>query len=131
MIVAAQPQQKLTFEQFLEQCPPEGRYEFVDGDIARVLATRKHDTIAGFISDVFKDEAKQHGLSYWISGRVMVTTFNKNGRKQGRSPDVSVVSRTVWDEQPTACSAMLEPTQVAVEVVSTNWEDDYIDKLDE
>ncbi len=41
--------QKLTFEQFLEQCPTEGRYEFVDGEIVRVLATRKHDTIAGLI----------------------------------------------------------------------------------
>jgi Uma2 family endonuclease len=131
MIVAAQFQQKLTFEQFLEQCPSEGRYEFVDGDIVRVLATRKHDTVAEFVSDVFKDEAKQHGLNYWVSGRVMVATLNKNGQKQGRSPDVSVVSRTVWDEQPTAYSALIEPTQVAVEVVSTNWEDDYIDKLDE
>jgi len=27
--------------------------------------------------------------------------------------------------------SVLEPTQIAVEVVSTNWEDDYIDKLDE
>jgi Uma2 family endonuclease len=26
---------------------------------------------------------------------------------------------------------MREPIQIAVEVVSTNWEDDYIDKLDE
>lgn len=26
---------------------------------------------------------------------------------------------------------MLEPLQLAVEVVSTNWQDDYIDKLDE
>lgn len=28
-------------------------------------------------------------------------------------------------------SALFEPLQVAVEVVSTNWEDDYVDKLDE
>jgi Uma2 family endonuclease len=123
--------QKLTFEQFLEQCPTEGRYEFVDGEIVRVLATRKHDTIAEFISDTFKDESKRSNLSYWVSGRVTVATLNKSGRQQGRNPDVSVVDRTVWDAYPTAYSALLEPTQIAVEVVSTNWEDDYIDKLEE
>jgi Uma2 family endonuclease len=132
MVVAIQPQQKLTFEQFLDQCPSEGRYEFVDGEIVRVLATRKHDKVAEFISDTFKDESKQHNLNYWISGRVTIATLNKiSGRQQGRNPDVSVVDLTVWDAQPTSYSALLEPTQLAVEVVSTNWEDDYVDKLDE
>jgi Uma2 family endonuclease len=123
--------QKLTFEQFLEQCPTEGRYEFVDGEIVRVLATRKHDTIAEFISDTFKDTSKRSNLSYWVSGRVTVATLNKSGRQQGRNPDISVVDRSVWDAYPTAYSALLEPIQIAVEVVSTNWEDDYIDKLEE
>ncbi|WP_390625492.1 MULTISPECIES: hypothetical protein [Nostoc] len=35
--------QQLTFEQFLEQCPEEGLYELVDGEIAQVRATRNHD----------------------------------------------------------------------------------------
>lgn len=132
MIVTIQAQQKLTFEQFLEQCPPEGRYEFVDGEIVRILATRKHDTVAEFISDIFKDESKRHNLNYWVSGRVTVATLNKtSGRQQGRNPDVSVVDRTVWEAYPTAYSALLEPIQLAVEVVSTNWEDDYVDKFDE
>jgi Uma2 family endonuclease len=131
MTITTQPKQKLTFEQFLEQCPLEGRYEFVDGEIVRVLATRKHDTVAEFLSDAFKDESKRCNLNYWVSGRVTVATFNKSGRQQGRNPDVSVVDRTVWDAYPTAYSALLDPAQLAVEVVSTNWEDDYIDKLDE
>ncbi|WP_404787078.1 Uma2 family endonuclease [Altericista sp. CCNU0014] len=131
MIIAAQPQQKLTFEEFLEQCPSEGRYEFVDGEIVRVLATRKHDTVAEFLSDTFKDESKRSSLNYWVSGRVTVATLSRDGRQQGRNPDVSVVDRTVWDASPTAYSALLDPIQLAVEVVSTNWEDDYIDKLDE
>jgi Uma2 family endonuclease len=130
-MATTQLKQKLTLEQFLEQCPPEGRYELVDGEIVRILATRKHDTIAEFISDSFKEEAKRLKLNYWVSGRITVATLNKSGRQQGRNPDVSVVDRTVWDLYPTAYSALLEPTQIAVEVVSTNWEDDYIDKLDE
>ncbi len=51
--------------------------------------------------------------------------------EQGRHPDVSVVDKTLWDSNPAAYTAFREPLQLAVEVVSTNWEDDYIDKLDE
>ncbi|HCF28624.1 MAG TPA: hypothetical protein DEV81_15795 [Cyanobacteria bacterium UBA11049] len=53
------------------------------------------------------------------------------GKEQGRRPDVSVVDRTIWESNRTAYSALCQPLQLAVEVVSANWEDDYIDKLDE
>jgi len=124
--------QQLTFEKFIEQLPDrEGRYELVNGEIMRILATRKHETIAEYIADAFKETVKQQKLNYWISGRIMIRTCNKNGREQGRQPDISVVDKTIWEAHPTAYSALLDPLQLAVEVVSTNWEDDYIDKLDE
>lgn len=47
-----------------------------------------------------------------------------SGVEQGRHPDVSVVNRTVWDSNLNAYTAFREPIQLAVEVVSTNWEDD-------
>lgn len=34
--------QKLTFEQFLEKCPDNGRYELIDGEIVEMSSTRKH-----------------------------------------------------------------------------------------
>jgi Uma2 family endonuclease len=46
----SEPRQKLTFEQFLEQYPEDGRYELVDGEIVRFLATRQHDDVADFIA---------------------------------------------------------------------------------
>lgn len=61
----------------------------------------------------------------------MVRTQTSDGRIQGRHPDVSVVDQVLWDSNPLAYSALSEPLQLAVEVVSTNWEDDYVDKLDE
>jgi Uma2 family endonuclease len=124
--------QQLTFEQFIEyDVEEEGRYELVNGEIVRILPTRQHETIAEFISDSFKDEVKRLRLNYWVSGRIVVRTLTAGGQKQGRNPDVSVVDRVIWDSSPTAYSALIEPLQLAVEVVSTNWEDDYIDKLDE
>jgi Uma2 family endonuclease len=125
-------QQKITLAQFVEQLPDrEGHYELVDGEIVRKLATRKHEIIAEFIADSFKDEVKRLKLNYWVSGRIVIGTETKDGIEQGRNPDVSVVDRDIWEANPSAYSVLFEPPQIAVEVVSTNWEDDYVDKLDE
>ena len=127
-----QPKQILSFEQFLKQLPDEeGCYELVNGEIVRILPIRLHETLAEFLSAAFKDEVKRLKLNYWVSGRIVVRTLTPNGKEQGRNPDVSVVDKTVWDSAPFAYSALIEPLQSAVEIVSTNWEDDDIDKLDE
>lgn len=127
-----QSKQMLTFEQFVKQLPDEeGRYELVNGEIVRILPIRLHETLAEFLSDAFKDEVKRLKLNYWVSGRIVVRTLTPNGKEQGRNPDVSIVDKTLWDSAPFSHSALTEPPQLVVEVVSTNWEDDYIDKLDE
>lgn len=124
--------QQLTFEQFIEQLPDEeGLYELVNGEIMRILATRHHEDIADFILRVFDKEVERLKLNYRISARIVMRTVTKNGKEQGRHPDVSVVDKTLWEKNRSAYSALFEPLQLAVEVVSTNWEDDYIDKLDE
>ncbi|MGC8713361.1 MAG: Uma2 family endonuclease [Leptodesmis sp.] len=123
--------QKLTFNQFLEQYPEDGRYELVNGEIVRILATRQHEDIADFIADGMKEEVKLRQLNYKVSDRIVLATQTQEGKEQGRNPDVSVVDLNVWRSNRLAYSALREPIQLAVEVVSTNWEDDYIDKLDE
>ena len=130
-MVATPIQQRLTFEQFLDQYPEDGRYELVDGELVRILATRRHENVADFVEDAMRDEVKRLKLNYRVSNRIVLATQSKSGIEQGRHPDASVVDRTVWDSNPNAYTAFREPIQVAVEVVSTNWEDDYIDKLDE
>lgn len=45
--------------------------------------------------------------------------------------NVGVVSALLWNRKVLAYGALTEPIQLAVEVASTNWEDDYVDKLDE
>ncbi|WP_017319379.1 Uma2 family endonuclease [Mastigocladopsis repens] len=122
---------KLTFEQFLEQCPEDGRYELVNGEIVRILATRLHEDVADFIAKQLDKEVDRLSLNYKVSGRMMIATVTQDGQEQGRNPDVSVVSLDVWRKNRSASSALREPLQLAVEVVSSNWEDDYIDKLDE
>lgn len=127
-----QLKQNLTFEQFLKQLPDEdGRYELVNGEIVRILPIRLHEDLADFLVKQFDREIDRVPLNYRVSGRFMVRTLTSNGREQGRHPDVSVIDKTLWESKPFAHSAITEPLQLVVEVVSTNWEDDYIDKLDE
>ena len=44
---------------------------------------------------------------------------------------MSVVSASLWNSNVTTYGALIDAIQLAVEVISTNWEDDYIDKLEE
>jgi len=130
-VTSIQSDQKLTFEQFIEYPLEDGRYELVNGEIVKILATRQHEDIADFITKKLDREVDRLNLGYKVSGRIMIATTTKDGKEQGRFPDVSVVSLDIWRANRLAYSALREPLQLAVEVVSTNWEDDYIDKFDE
>ena len=123
--------QPLILEQFLEQCPEDGRYELVNGKMVRILAIRQHEDVADFIAKRFDQEVDRAGLSYKVSGRIVLATETESGVEQGRFPDVSVVDVEQWRANRRVYSALREPIQLVVEVVSSNWEDDYIDKLDE
>lgn len=125
-------ERKLTFEQFIEQLPDDdGRYELINGVIVRILATRQHEDVADFIQRRFDRETERLNLNYRVSNRITIKTITADGIEQGRRPDVSVVDKNIWEANRAAYSALLDPLLVAVEVVSTNWEDDYVDKLDE
>ncbi len=130
-MIVPQLQRKFTFEQFLEHCPEDGRYELVNGEIVRILATRQHEDVADFIAKRLDQEVDRSGLNYKVSGRIVLATQTEAGVEQGRFPDVSVVDLDQWRSNRRAYNALREPIQLVVEVVSTNWEDDYIDKLDE
>jgi len=99
--------------------------------MVKILATRIHYDVAGLIMDSMKDEVKRLNLNYVVNDVAAVLTTNKKGKEQGRHPDVSVINRDVWRSDRLDHRGIREPIQLAVEVVSTNWEDDYIDKLEE
>lgn len=123
--------QKLTFDEFLEKCPEEGFYELVNGEIVEVRSTRNHDDVANFMLFAFNDEIRRLNMNYIVNNTAVFRTKTADGIEQGRKPDVSVIDRDVWRANRSTYSALEEPIQLAVEVTSTNWEDDYIDKLDE
>ncbi|MCU0545564.1 MAG: Uma2 family endonuclease [Oscillatoriaceae cyanobacterium Prado104] len=123
---------KLSFEDFLDRYPDGcGIYEFVNGEIVEVDATRAHKNVARYLVKCLDGENERLRLGYIVDKDIKIRTVNSAGQEQGRNPDVSVVSDSLWNSNVLAYGALTEPIKLAVEVVSTNWEDDYVDKLDE
>jgi len=123
---------KLTFAEFLDRYPEGyGIFELVNGEIVKVDATRAHKNVSRFLVLAFNDEIRRLEIDYIVDKDIIIRTFTADGEERGRIPDVSVVNASIWNSNVTAYGALTEPIQLAVEVTSTNWDDDYVDKLDE
>ena len=122
---------KLTYEEFLEVCPKDGKYELIDGELVAVANTRQHENIVAFIYKKFDREIDRLRLDFVVRQNVSIKTNKINGLSQGRVPDISVIDRDTWYSNPSDYSSLIEPIQLALEVTSSNWTDDYIEKFDE
>ena len=120
----------ISFAEFISRCPDDGRrYELINGQVVELMATRAHDDITNFIYDAFREEVKRSQANFKVTRFGSVKTLRDDGLQQGRSPDVGVVDRALWNADLKAYTALEEPIQLAVEVTSTNWRDDYLYKL--
>jgi Uma2 family endonuclease len=122
---------KLDFGQFLQQRPDDSIYELVNGEIVKVEAIRARKNVARYLMFGFNDEIRRLQLDYIVDKDIVIRTVTNRGDQRGRNPDVSVVSASLWNSNVTTYGALIDAIQLAVEVTSTNWEDDYIDKLEE
>lgn len=122
---------KLSYEEFLGICPKDGKYELIDGELVAVANTRQHENIVAFIYKKFDREIDRLSLDFVVRQNVSIKTNKINGLSQGRVPDISVIDRDTWYSNPSDYSSLIEPIQLAIEVTSTNWTDDYIEKFDE
>jgi len=122
---------KLDFGQFLQQRPDDGVYELVNGEIVKVEVIRARKNVARYLMFGFNDEIRRLQLDYIVDKDIVIRTVTNKGDQRGRNPDVSVVSASLWNSNVTTYGALIDAIQLAVEVISTNWEDDYIDKLEE
>jgi len=128
-----QPLPKLvTFEQFIEWYPSNGvRYELHKGVIAEMPPpTGEHENVVGFLAAQITFQFLQMGLPFRIPKTAFVKIPSNNSTY---SPDIlllnhdNLVNEPLWSKQSTVIQAASIP--IAVEVVSTNWRDDYYDKF--
>ncbi|PAX51526.1 Uma2 family endonuclease [Brunnivagina elsteri] len=130
-----QPLEKVfTFDEFLaflETQPENIRYELYDGEIVEMpLPSGDHEEIIAFLVKVLTLECHRRNLNYGIPKTVLVKPVNK---KSGYFPDVplvnlfNLVNEPQWKKESTVSNPDSIP--LVIEVVSTNWRDDYHKKL--
>jgi Uma2 family endonuclease len=120
--------QKLSFREFLTNCPEEGNYELINGKIMAIAPLlRSHQNVASALMFLFYDEIRRLKLDYIVDNTLIIQT----GEYQARKPDVSIVKKSVYNANVDTYNAMTTPIELAIEIVSNNWEDDYEDKVNE
>ena len=128
----ALPKTKLvTFEEFANWKPDGGRYELHDGVIVKMpQPLGDHEEIVGFSASELNAEYRRLNLPYFIPKTALVKPPEN---ESGYSPDVLIVNRSnlvnepLWKKESTVTQGASIP--LVVEVVSTNWRDDYFTKL--
>ncbi|MEH2064274.1 MAG: Uma2 family endonuclease [Nostoc sp.] len=120
----------IAFEEFLNWKPDGGRYELHDGVIVEMQPVGDHEEINGFLAGEVTLEFKRLKLPYLIPKQALVKISDK---ESGYSPDVIVINQNnlsaepMWKKSSTVTQAASVP--LVIEVVSTNWRDDYAHKL--
>jgi Uma2 family endonuclease len=121
-------QELYTFEEFIECFPNDGkRYELHNGVIIEMPPpTGDHEEIIGFLTKQITAEFERCKLSYLIPKTGLVKT---SSNKSAYIPDILVLNRNnlknepLWKKESTIIYP--ETTSLIVEVISTNWQDDY------
>ncbi|MEP0858615.1 Uma2 family endonuclease [Trichocoleus sp. DQ-U1] len=120
----------ITFAKFLEWKPEAGRYELHDGTIIEMQPTGEHEEVKGFLATKLTVEFKRLNLPYFILKQALVKPLEK---ESGYLPDVLILNRVnlavepLWKKSSTVTQGASIP--LVIEVVSTNWRDDYLLKV--
>ena len=122
----------ITFEEFIDWYPNTGiRYELSDGVIVEMPPpSGNHEKVVGFIARKLTVEFDRLDLPYTIPKTAFV---KPEFADSAYSPDVLLLNLDNLDNEPLwkKESAVSQPASIplVVEVVSTNWRDDYYKKL--
>ncbi|MEH2055207.1 MAG: Uma2 family endonuclease [Nostoc sp.] len=122
----------VTFDEFVAKYPDNTgqRYELYDGVVVEMpQPTGDHEEIVVFLSTKITLEYSRLGLRYGIPKTVLVKPLEN---ESAYSPDLlllnltNLVNESFWKKQSTVTQAASIP--LIIEVVSTNWRNDYLKK---
>ena len=123
----------VTFEEFVKWKPENKHYELHDGVIVEVAQPiGKHENVFAFLSRKINVEIDRLNLPYIVPSKVLV---KPDGKESAYLPDVLVLDKrnlkneSLFEKESTVSQS--ESIPLVVEVVSTNWGDDYAVKFEE
>ena len=123
----------ITFDEFVAWYPENSvhKYELHNGVIVEMpLGTGDHSDVRGFLSSEINFEIRRLQLPFSIPGDCLLKLSRDEA---GYQPDLIVLDRTALANEPRwkkeSIITMGSSVRLAVEVVSTNWQDDYLVKV--
>ena len=123
----------LTFEEFIKQKPSEGLWELHDGVLVEMAQPKgKHEIVVSLVSGNLTLEFKRLNLPYCFPSKALIKSAFSEA---AYLPDILLLNldnldnEPYWDDYSTVTLAKSIP--LVVEVVSTNWRDDYYKKYGE
>lgn len=124
----------MTLEEFWDWYPDGyGRFELHNGEIIQVQPTGTHEKVAGFLASKLSVNIERMNLPFFIPRQGLIKAIDSD--KSAYIPDVMVLDDNAMEREPMwkQRSTITQGTSVklAIEVVSTNWQDDYLIKLAE
>ncbi len=122
----------MTFQEFLAWKPETERYELHDGVIVEMQPTGPHERVVGLINRKLNVLLDQENLSYFIPNTAMVQPL---GFESGYKPDLMLIDPAELSKEPLwtkeSVITLGSSLKLVVEVVSTNWPDDYARKFED
>jgi Uma2 family endonuclease len=122
----------LIFEKFLAQYGDDDRYELIDGELIDLEPTGLHEQVAAFILRKLNVEIDRFDLPWFTPTRCLLKPLALGVAFR---PDVIVLNRDelykepLWEKEPIV--TLGSSVKLAIEVVSTNWQNDYARKVED
>lgn len=126
-------QKSLNFDEFLIRYGGDNRYELIDGEVFDLEPTGPHEEVAAFITTKVCVQIDGAGLPWFVLQRGLLRPANV-GMTAFR-PDIAVVNRDeltkelLWSSQ--SILTLGSSIKFVVEVVSSNWQNDYARKVED
>lgn len=122
----------ISFDEFVAWYPEDApcKYELYNGRITEMpLGTGKHSNITGFITGEIYFEIRRMQLPYSVPGDCLLKPLDTQSVYQ---PDIIVLDKGELSKEPRwqkeSVITLGSSVRLVVEVVSTNWQNDYLKK---
>lgn len=123
----------LTFEEFISEYGNNPRYELIDGELRDMDPTGPHEAVAGKVSGFLFTEILRSNLNWVIPKNCLIKP--PAAEATALRPDVIVLDEAKLSQEPLWQRETIitkgTSIKLVVEVISTNWQDDYARKVEE
>lgn len=130
-MIQALKSNRMNFEEFINCIPEDGRqYELHDGVVVEMQPTGPHELVGAFLGEEAVLEIRSNQLPYTLPKTCLLKPKLPDS---GYRPDVVILDKRELANEPLWQSASTvqfgKTIPLVIEVVSTNWRDDYGHKL--